>query len=107
MSNNLGEMFTMTVVQDQIYTLTVGTKSSSMFAGGGERGETGDTGPQGIQGETGLTGADSTVAGPQGIQGEQGIQGDVGPTGADSTVAGPQGIQGLCLLLCLENLYAI
>lgn len=45
----------------------------------------------------GETGADSTIAGPQGVQGEQGvqgIQGEIGLTGSEGP-DGPQGIQGL------------
>ncbi len=46
---------------------------------------------------TGPTGADSTVAGPQGIQGPQGEQGVAGPQGPVGAVGstGSQGVQGL------------
>ena len=58
----------------------------------GPDGSTGLAGDKGDKGDKGDTGADSTVAGPQGIQG---VKGDTGATGADSTVAGPKGDQGI------------
>ena len=75
LSANLGPLFELKIISEENLTLTVGVKSTSLFAGGGERGPIGPNGLQGIQGEQG----------PQGIQGIQGEQGPVGPQGEDGT----------------------
>ena len=80
----LGPAFQLSMKAEQEFTLTVGTKSSSLFAGGGEQG------PQGIQGPQGEIGP----MGPQGIQGPIGLTGPTGATGADSVVPGPTGPMG-------------
>ena len=56
----------------------------------GIQGPQGGIGPQGSQGSIGVTGADSTVAGPQGVAGNDGVQGAQGPIG----ITGVQGVPG-------------
>jgi hypothetical protein len=105
------ETFTMDATVTKTFELTVGTKTSSLFAGGGERGPQGEVGPQGERGLQGFPGADSTVQGPQGIQGpignvgprgfqgERGLTGETGSIGPEGPIgpigeAGPRGNQG-------------
>lgn len=94
-----GPSFQLSMSAEQEFTLTVGTKSSSLFAGGGEQGPQGIQGIQGEQGIQGIQGPQGDIGpmgpqGPQGIQGETGPQGLTGPTGADSIIPGPTGPQG-------------
>lgn len=94
-----GPSFQLSMKAEQEFTLTVGTKSSSLFAGGGEQGPQGIQGIQGEQGIQGIQGPQGEIGpmgpqGLQGIQGETGPQGPIGPAGADSIIPGPQGPMG-------------
>jgi hypothetical protein len=93
----IGPSFQLSMSSTSEFALTVGTKTSSLFAGGGEQGPRGLTGPEGPQGIQGIQGVQGPI-GPQGIQGikgDRGLKGDIGVTGADSIIPGPTGPQGL------------
>lgn len=96
LNTQLGPLFELKVETEKPFNLQVGTKTSSLFAGGGEQGPQGEQGIQGIQGIAGDQGIQGPIGltgdtGPVGPEGPQGIQGDIGPA---STVPGPQGATG-------------
>lgn len=103
----LGPLFTIKVTEPvkQMFTMSVGLKSTTYEGPQGPQGIQGiqgETGPQGPIGLQGPVGADSTVpgptgpagaTGPAGPTGSQGIQGETGETGPEGP-EGPEGPQG-------------